>query len=63
MKDEKDALKVARELGYPVMIKATAGGGGRGMLILNKPPRLQLPRRAGSKPKNASATRTSIWRS
>jgi acetyl-CoA carboxylase biotin carboxylase subunit len=28
---EKDALKVAREIGYPVMIKATAGGGGRGM--------------------------------
>ncbi len=28
---EKDALKVARQIGYPVMIKATAGGGGRGM--------------------------------
>src|SRR6267154_151282 len=28
---EKDALKIARQIGYPVMIKATAGGGGRGM--------------------------------
>ena len=28
---EKDAMKIAREIGYPVMIKATAGGGGRGM--------------------------------
>jgi len=28
---EKDAIKIAREIGYPVMIKATAGGGGRGM--------------------------------
>jgi acetyl-CoA carboxylase biotin carboxylase subunit len=28
---EKDAIKVARKIGYPVMIKATAGGGGRGM--------------------------------
>ncbi len=28
---EKDARKVARRIGYPVMIKATAGGGGRGM--------------------------------
>src|SRR6187399_2561942 len=28
---EKDALRIAREIGYPVMIKATAGGGGRGM--------------------------------
>ena len=28
---EKDAIKVARKIGYPVMIKAVAGGGGRGM--------------------------------
>jgi acetyl-CoA carboxylase biotin carboxylase subunit len=28
---EQDALAVARKIGYPVMIKAVAGGGGRGM--------------------------------
>src|SRR5213082_698201 len=28
---DKDAVKLARKLGYPVMIKAVAGGGGRGM--------------------------------
>jgi len=28
---EADALKVAKKIGYPVMIKASAGGGGRGM--------------------------------
>jgi acetyl-CoA carboxylase biotin carboxylase subunit len=29
--NEAEALKVAKRIGYPVMIKATAGGGGRGM--------------------------------
>ena len=30
---EADAVKIARKIGYPVMIKAVAGGGGRGMRI------------------------------
>lgn len=34
IKSEEDALKIARECGYPVMIKAAAGGGGRGMRIV-----------------------------
>ncbi len=32
--DEREALTIAREIGYPVMIKATAGGGGRGMRLV-----------------------------
>ncbi|MCE9520496.1 MAG: ATP-grasp domain-containing protein, partial [Verrucomicrobia bacterium] len=31
VENEEAALKIARKIGYPVMIKATAGGGGRGM--------------------------------
>jgi acetyl-CoA carboxylase biotin carboxylase subunit len=31
--DEKRALSVAQQIGYPIMIKAAAGGGGRGMRI------------------------------
>src|SRR4030081_1880911 len=31
IEDEKHAVKIADEIGYPVMIKASAGGGGKGM--------------------------------
>ena len=31
IESERQALKIAREIGYPVMIKASAGGGGKGM--------------------------------
>src|SRR6476469_8393683 len=31
--DERHAVKIADEIGYPVMIKASAGGGGKGMRI------------------------------
>lgn len=34
LRDEEEAKALADEIGYPVMIKATAGGGGRGMRLV-----------------------------
>ena len=31
--DEKEALKIAKQIGFPVIIKAVAGGGGKGMRV------------------------------
>jgi propionyl-CoA carboxylase alpha chain len=33
LKDADEAVKIANQVGYPVMIKASAGGGGKGMRI------------------------------
>ncbi|MDU9004466.1 acetyl/propionyl/methylcrotonyl-CoA carboxylase subunit alpha [Sedimentitalea todarodis] len=33
IEDAEDAVKISNEIGYPVMIKASAGGGGKGMRI------------------------------
>ena len=31
--DEAEAIRIARDIGYPVLVKAAAGGGGRGMKV------------------------------
>ena len=35
LRDEKEAVEAAAKIGYPVMLKASNGGGGRGMRIVN----------------------------
>ena len=35
MTDIEDAKKVAAEVGYPIMLKALAGGGGKGMRLVH----------------------------
>jgi len=49
--DEKMALKVAGDIGYPVIIKAAAGGGGRGMRVAHN----DVSLRAGLKQAQAEA--------
>jgi acetyl-CoA carboxylase, biotin carboxylase subunit len=51
IKDEKEALKLAAEIGYPVIIKAAAGGGGRGMRVAHN----DVSLRAGLKQAQAEA--------
>jgi acetyl-CoA carboxylase, biotin carboxylase subunit len=42
VKDVEEALAIADEIGYPIILKAAAGGGGRGMRIVRE--RAALPR-------------------
>jgi acetyl-CoA carboxylase biotin carboxylase subunit len=37
VEDEEKAVRIAREIGFPVILKASAGGGGRGMRIVRAP--------------------------
>lgn len=41
LRDLNDALSIAEQVGYPVMLKATSGGGGRGIRRCNSPEELQ----------------------
>jgi len=40
VKSKEDTLKIAKEIGYPVIIKAASGGGGKGMRICHNDVRL-----------------------
>ncbi len=41
LEDAAEASRLAASMGYPVMIKATAGGGGRGMRLVHRPDDLE----------------------
>jgi len=41
LEDLEDATKTAKSIGYPVMMKATAGGGGKGMRIIREEAELE----------------------
>jgi propionyl-CoA carboxylase alpha chain len=44
--DPEEAASIAEEIGYPVLIKAAAGGGGKGMRIVEDPAEFQRSFRA-----------------
>jgi acetyl-CoA carboxylase biotin carboxylase subunit len=37
LEDEEAAVRISREIGFPVILKASAGGGGRGMRMVREP--------------------------
>ncbi len=62
--DAEDAVRIATEIGFPVLVKASAGGGGRGIRRVDGPRR--WPRRCprpGARLGRRSVTTLSTWRS
>ena len=52
--NEQEALKIATRIGYPVLIKATAGGGGRGMRVVRSAPEMGRALRTASREADAA---------
>ena len=50
----RDAMKIADEIGYPVIVKAASGGGGRGMKVVTKASEMELAFRAARTEAKAS---------
>ncbi|BBC73675.1 acetyl-CoA carboxylase biotin carboxylase subunit [Altererythrobacter sp. B11] len=54
IRDPQEAARIAEEIGYPVIIKAASGGGGRGMKVCDSPDKLEtLMKQAGNEAKAA----------
>jgi acetyl-CoA carboxylase, biotin carboxylase subunit len=58
---EQEAAEVAAKIGYPVIIKASAGGGGRGMRVVNKEEELAHAFQAARAEANAAFGNQSVY--
>jgi len=54
IEDEEEAVRVANEIGFPVIIKASAGGGGRGMKVCHNEATLRSMLRIASQEAQAA---------
>ena len=54
VENEEKALKLAKDIGYPVIVKATAGGGGRGIRVVRAASELQHAVKAGQREAEAA---------
>ena len=61
LKDVKQGIKVANQTGYPVILKATAGGGGKGMRIVTKDDEFEDAWDSARKEAKASFTNDGIY--
>ena len=59
--DAGSARAAAREIGYPVMLKASAGGGGKGMRLVRKEEELEAAFRGASSEAGASFNDPSVY--
>ncbi len=61
VEDEEEAARVALEIGYPVIIKATAGGGGRGMRVCHNEATLRSNLRAAQQEAQAAFANGAVF--
>ncbi|MBK8055675.1 MAG: acetyl-CoA carboxylase biotin carboxylase subunit [Saprospiraceae bacterium] len=61
LKDVKQGIKIANQIGYPVILKATAGGGGKGMRIVTKDDEFEAAWDSARKEAKASFTNDGIY--
>ncbi len=61
LKDLKQGLKIANQIGYPIILKATAGGGGKGMRIVSRDDDFEEAWESARKEAKASFTNDGIY--